>query len=308
MTTGMIKGMPQVVEYDSADTRLYYIVKGRRGKEAVPDATPNIAIADQAGTELIAATAMTMSSVTDEGLLAYDALATDFTVGEKLTGGTSDATAIIVDIDTNGAAGVLRLANIDGTFLNNEALTDSGGGAATANLTLYSHEYYYSLDTSATETYPVTQNLIATITYAIGTEPYTRRIYFDVALSPMVYPVVTNADVNEEQPTWLGRIPDTWKDWTPAIKKAHAKLVHKIHAHNELAADYIKRESEFWRIAMAFTKDEIASSCGFEDAEQKKWSDEASAAWGARGALTVNKDSTSQLEGDKEYIAPGFTR
>jgi hypothetical protein len=65
--------------------------------------------------------------------LSYDAETIAFTVGETLTGGTSGATAEIVKVIDNGTTGVLWLTGITGTFQNNEAITDSNGGAATAD-------------------------------------------------------------------------------------------------------------------------------------------------------------------------------
>lgn len=65
--------------------------------------------------------------------LNYDAQAVNFTVGAKLTGGTSLATAIILQDADAGVTGTLTLGNIVGTFQDNELITDSAGGSATAN-------------------------------------------------------------------------------------------------------------------------------------------------------------------------------
>lgn len=309
MTTGMIHGMQQVVEYNSADTRVYYTVKGNRGREVAPDSAPNIVIKNSGGTELVASTAMTMSSIEDEGLLAYDAQSAEFTVGEIVTGGTSGATGKIIDDDLDGTSGVLRLINIDGTFQNNEALTDSGGGAATVDGTLYTTEYYYALDTTTTDNYPVGEDYIAEITYLLSTVTYNRTIYFDCAYSPMSYPIVTNADVNRIHPEWLGRLPNSWKDWTNAIKQAHGDLVRRIHAHGELSQDYCKRETEFWRIAMAFTEAQISQSCNFPSGERDDWEKNKQSAWAERGLLKTNADEDPEIEdGGSGLLSPGFTR
>ncbi|MBT7929866.1 hypothetical protein HN682_08135 [Candidatus Peregrinibacteria bacterium] len=68
--------------------------------------------------------------------LDYDAQTANFTVGETLTGGTSGATAIILEDDDSGVAGTLTLGSIEGVFQNNEALTDGATGAAVADGTL----------------------------------------------------------------------------------------------------------------------------------------------------------------------------
>ena len=68
--------------------------------------------------------------------LAYDAQTANFTLGAVLTGGTSGATARIIADSDSGATGTLTVKNIIGIFADNEALTDSSGGAATCNGTL----------------------------------------------------------------------------------------------------------------------------------------------------------------------------
>ena len=50
-----------------------------------------------------------------------------------LTGGTSGATAVILEDADGGATGTLTLGNITGTFQNNETITDSATGSATSN-------------------------------------------------------------------------------------------------------------------------------------------------------------------------------
>lgn len=66
--------------------------------------------------------------------VAYDALVTDFAVGEVVTGGTSGATATVLSIQRlTATTGVLKLGAITGgPYQDNEALT-SATGAATAD-------------------------------------------------------------------------------------------------------------------------------------------------------------------------------
>jgi len=68
--------------------------------------------------------------------LAYDGQTANFTLGATITGGTSGATARIVADADGGATGTLTLRDIVGSFVDNEALTDSSAGAAIANGTL----------------------------------------------------------------------------------------------------------------------------------------------------------------------------
>jgi len=65
--------------------------------------------------------------------LDYDAQSAAFTVGSKLTGGTSGATATIIADDDDGATGTLTLRRIFGDFEDDETITDAAGGSATAN-------------------------------------------------------------------------------------------------------------------------------------------------------------------------------
>ena len=67
------------------------------------------------------------------GTLAYDAEGTAFTVGLVLTGGTSGATGMIEVAVDDGSTGTLTLTDVDGTFQDNETITDSGSGSATSN-------------------------------------------------------------------------------------------------------------------------------------------------------------------------------
>ena len=65
--------------------------------------------------------------------LDYDAQSANFTVGSKLTGGTSGATAIILNDTDGGTTGTLKLGSVSGIFQNDETITDADGGSATAN-------------------------------------------------------------------------------------------------------------------------------------------------------------------------------
>ena len=69
--------------------------------------------------------------------LDYDGQTTDFTIGATLTGGTSGATGTISADQDDGASGTLILSSITGTFSDNETITGSSGGSATADGTQY---------------------------------------------------------------------------------------------------------------------------------------------------------------------------
>lgn len=65
--------------------------------------------------------------------LAYDGQTVNFTTGKKLTGGTSGATAIVLEDSDSGVTGTLTLGSISGTFADNETITDTSGGTAIVN-------------------------------------------------------------------------------------------------------------------------------------------------------------------------------
>lgn len=73
---------------------------------------------------------------TDSGTarkLPYDGQSGNFTAGLIVTGGTSGATGTIHSDTDAGATGTLILTDVVGTFVDNEAITDSSTGAAVVN-------------------------------------------------------------------------------------------------------------------------------------------------------------------------------
>lgn len=86
-----------------------------------------------AGTSTLTLREFSITQTTDYGTLAYTSQTGNFTVGLKVTGGTSAATGYIVADSDSGTTGTLTLANVTGTFQNAEVITDSGSGSATTN-------------------------------------------------------------------------------------------------------------------------------------------------------------------------------
>lgn len=68
--------------------------------------------------------------------LAFDAQTGSFTEGQVVTGGTSSATGTITHVEVNGTSGLLYLANVSGTFQDEETITDPVTGSATVNGTI----------------------------------------------------------------------------------------------------------------------------------------------------------------------------
>lgn len=65
--------------------------------------------------------------------LDYDGQTANFTVGSILTGATSGATGRIITDTDSGATGALTLYDVEGTFVDDEVISDDAGGSATAN-------------------------------------------------------------------------------------------------------------------------------------------------------------------------------
>lgn len=65
--------------------------------------------------------------------LDYDNQTANFTVGAMLTGGTSGATAIILEDSDSGTTGTLTLGSISGTFQDGETITDDNGTPGSAD-------------------------------------------------------------------------------------------------------------------------------------------------------------------------------
>jgi hypothetical protein len=297
--------------YNHADNYLWFCVIDNLGRQAKPDAAPNIEIYKPGGDTLVSSTAMTAYAGTDTGFLAYDAQTAEFTIGATATDGTSGATGLIVGQAKTGATGVLELVDINGTFANNNAITDDGENTGTAviNGTLFQADYYYDVDTTTTANYPNAKNYGAKVEYAIGTRNYEHKLYFDISFYPAVAPWVTSQDVAQRYPVLLNQIPEEWPDWSPAVQAAHADLVRKIHALGEAAAYFLKRGEEMWGIEMAYVRAEIARAIGEDQEKIDYWEERAAKAWAARGEFTYDSSQDdSEIDEDVRVISSGFTR
>lgn len=65
--------------------------------------------------------------------LNFDAQTAAFSKGHIVTGSTSGAIGTVVGLSGTSPIGTLLLSNVTGTFVDNELLTEAGGGSATAN-------------------------------------------------------------------------------------------------------------------------------------------------------------------------------
>jgi len=308
--TAPIRGQAQDVEYGSSASRLYAWVVDDFGYDAKPDAAPQITVYSPGGATLVSATAMTVYAGTDTGFLNYDAQTAEFQVGATLTGGTSTATALIVGQQKVGTTGTLQLVDIAGTFQNNETITDSESGSATANLTLWQNMYYYDLDASSTTNYPLGKNYSFKATYAISSRTMVPiRTYFDVTFFPANRPLITSSRIEEEFPELIGKCPDEWVDWGFACRAAHRKLVAQMAKLGDKLSYYAKRKEELGDLELVYARLKIAESLGESEEKLDYWRREASETWASRGefAYDSNQDDSEIDEGPK-VVSSGFTR
>jgi hypothetical protein len=83
----------------------------------------------------------TLHRLLAEADLDYDAQSANFTLGLVATGATSNAKGTITADTDTGTAGTLTLKDVVGVFQDNEALTDSGSGAAVVDGVLSAEKY-----------------------------------------------------------------------------------------------------------------------------------------------------------------------
>jgi len=72
-------------------------------------------------------------AIVDPWSVSFDAQTQDFTTGETVTGGSSGASGTLIHVVQDGYSGTLYFETDPGSFTDNEAITSSGGGAATVN-------------------------------------------------------------------------------------------------------------------------------------------------------------------------------
>lgn len=65
------------------------------------------------------------------GFVTFDAESVALTAGLKVTGGTSGATGWVISYRANSGVGTVGLADVIGTFENNDTMTDTGSGSIT---------------------------------------------------------------------------------------------------------------------------------------------------------------------------------
>jgi len=306
--SGYIRGMVQEVRYGGAAEKLWYTAQ-KDGQESKPDAAPQIAIYSSTGSAIVAATNMTAETASSEGWLDYDAQTAEFEIGELITAGTSGAKGYVRSQKktTTATAGSLYLVGIDGTFGNDNALSGSRGGAATANGTAYTCNYYYALNASSTSSYPLAEDYYGKITFVFSSVNDQDWLYFDVVAYPYKS-VVTSADVDRLHPDWSAMLPDNSWDWTEAIKAAHREVSRLIRVRGNRPACIVQRE-QVYDIELAFVEAEIAKRLAAMPLEQRYfWMKRAAEAWNDRGEFKYIEDSDAQNDSNAVMVRSQVTR
>ena len=290
----------QAIEYGSSATRLYFSTKND-GKYIKAASAPTYTIIDVDEAVLGTGTMTAVPAGRDYAFLDYTAQTAEFKIGEKVTGGTSAFTAIVSSDQADGTTGRLALVDVDGTPQDAEALTGNKGGAATASGAAYSPHWYVEIDASSETTWPIERNYVLKVQFSESGGPtLTRYTYFDVALYPMISPIITSEEIDLLHPTWQRKRPNRWVDWTPAINEAHSKLVNRINSKGENGAEYVKRDTEFRSILLGFIRAEIAREVK-DDFEG--WLKRAEATWSARGLMTISDDEDLTPERTDKYMS-----
>jgi len=309
MSLNYNRGMVQEVKHGTSAGRLWFTTT-LNGLDVTPDAAPEIEVREQDGDVIVSATSMTVATVTKEGLLNYDGQTAEFTVGEIVTGGTSGATAVVKAQEKDGASGTLYLANVDGTFQNNEAITGSYSGAATVDETIYSRDYYYDLDASNTNTWDIGENYHARITFDVDSVEYEDWVYFDVTFYPY-HPVITDTILADEHPDWSRFLPEGWQDWKRAIMAGQRALSERIRGMgSEYRASFFVRREDLRFLELAFVEHEIAKrATGMSPEDRDYWKDNREAAWSAKREKVYDQASDdSDIDSDPVVIRSRLVR
>jgi hypothetical protein len=291
------RGLRQCLRYNDAAARLRYTLTDDSALEVVPSSgSVACTLYKPDGTGLAAAANMTAETPGKIGFLKYDAQTVEFTVGEVVTGAGGSKGTIISQTKA-GTAGVLYLNGCDGVFVNNEALTGSAGGAATADGVLFSCTYYLDVATSGSTTeYAVGEGYRAHIVWTTGSV-ITREVLFDIAYYPATPPLVSSQEIDNLYPT-LVRQRKLWQDWEPAITMAHSEILHRVNQMGELAQQFIGRETDLWRVELDFCLAQIAASMGFDLAVQDRLQKQAEASWASLGPVRKSTDVNQTVLAD----------
>jgi len=147
--------------------------------------------------------------------------------------------------------------------------------AATNLTTTAAPIYTYDLNASATATYPLGVDYRAQLswTHAVTSKTILTQVFFDVVKQPFNNPVIGTTDVDEVHPTWAGKRPTGWTDWSIPIQWAHVRVVSELRQRRTdlgkpLYPHQIIDTSQLFLAEMAYTEREIARNLRLSDEER----------------------------------------
>lgn len=158
--------------------------------------------------------------------LNYDNQTGNFTVGETVTGQTSGATATIHYDKDDGTTGTLTLKNIQGTFQDNETITDPLGGSALVNGNIDYNKKYVRITLMAN--YAVKWAITQIYIYYSEGGPYLNRIpltegtgptYSASIIRPTNLDYMNIADAFQEIINLMHTNYSVWEWWVDTVNK-----------------------------------------------------------------------------------------
>jgi hypothetical protein len=163
-------------------------------------------------------------------------------------------------------------------------------------------EWTYTLDISATGTYPLGQDYRAEVTYVSGGVTYKQILWFDIVRYPFLpWPIVTSALIDRKHPDWLSSHPTSASSgtWFEPIISAHADLADRLRKMDRRASLIIKRQ-QLEKVELAFCERECALFCGFPNDEIKRFTSAAEDAWNGVGPFSYDADESGTIDTDTD--------
>lgn len=125
--------------------------------------------------------------------------------------------------------------------------------------------WYVDVDATGTTSWVKAFNYRAEINFAVDAIPVQDNAIIDVVAWPFNEPLITTEEIDRLHPSWAGKRPKDWLDWTEPIDAAHLRVSKDLrnlqdsHGRYVYPATIIDR-GQVRMIAMAYTLEQIAES------------------------------------------------
>ncbi len=173
--------------------------------------------------------------------------------------------------------------------------------------------YYYELDASDTDDFPLSLDYKADVVSLVDEIEQTEPIFFDVVRYPMTDPLLSSADIDDIKPMWAASRPAGWGSaWQIPIQLAHRELcndLRKIRLKDQTFArpGMILSRTKVYMAALAYTQHMIAEGIGLEDEELEDYRVERNGAIDNMGPLNVDLDDDGIVDDDERDQSTGGT-